>query len=649
MSQISHNTAVINDIIRSTLTVDLSDHDLKEFSEENIKKIYLSDPVKNIITKTSSAVEKKLDYLAKFEDIEEYVGMSRKEFVKMCEDISGEMEDETSQNFSCPTLTNEARLKIKEYIRKKFLNPGNGDGVLFFRRVKTVKKKAEDKKFTRKVLSPHIGYSDVDPKKIGYAEFEQYGAECYKNYFGFTKNKRLVSSEPEHLDGVDMFFTSNEFCQIDMSSEIDFSIKTVHDQMEKDQSHKLLNIKPDFPPREDDLIGIYLKKETIDKSKKGIKNALHVDKWFISSEQFLRAFSLITEKTPSFFYSLNKNFKKIQKNDISKWNSFLRNKLFSGNRLMTNSWLKHKLGLEDSGKIFTDKESIDRYWHLRTEVSSVKWVDVYAAIILMAHYGEIPCPNNIPNNKGPVDPQRRSWSLPRGFVNAILKQAGVDFSEISDINEWRNLLGTRNYKLINDLCFAKSVKSEIPEEEFVDPKNMFSALSEEPQEAPVKNSDNFPSFEKSKVPEKKEIEAKILTDYADALKKPAEHKKPVEHKKPSENPELFPCLDNPEPPVQILNEKDLKENTKPKEDFKPKINWAARVSRKSPPTPKKELTAAERRKLDSERIKIVPVTLKKKRGREIEIDPELIIDPEIVNREESYSSSEDEGDDWYTR
>ena len=38
----------------------------------------------------------------------------------------------------------------------------------------------------------------------------------------------------------------------------------------------------------------------------------------------------------------------------------------------------------------TKEESEEKYWHLRTEVASKKWVDVYTCIVLISVYGELP-------------------------------------------------------------------------------------------------------------------------------------------------------------------------------------------------------------------------------------------------------------------
>ena len=76
------------------------------------------------------------------------------------------------------------------------------------------------------------------------------------------------------------------------------------------------------------------------------------------------------------------------------------------------------------------------------------------------------------------------------------------------------------------------------------------------------------------------------------------------------------------------------------------MNWASKVSKKSPPAEKKELSTAERRKMQVSQTKVVSVPIPRKKKTQLEFDPELVGEIEDYE-EESYSSSEEEDGDWY--
>lgn len=160
-------------------------------------------------------------------------------------------------------------------------------------------------------------------------------------------------------------------------------------------------------PLEGDLLCIWLSNETIRSCQDTV---LEADAWFIASEQFLRAHTLILYDWHDSFKSL------IPKNTpVEKREEALRRKLFIGNNLMTNGWLKHSLALDESELLpMEPTESYEKYWHLRSEPASRNWVDVYAALILMARYGEVPTSDNVPNTA--TGPQRTQWSLPPNFI-----------------------------------------------------------------------------------------------------------------------------------------------------------------------------------------------------------------------------------------
>jgi len=111
--------------------------------------------------------------------------------------------------------------------------------------------------------------------------------------------------------------------------------------------------------------------------------------------------------------------------------------MFTGNFLQTNSWLKHKLQLQDNKLTMSEEESLELYWHLRSEYASKKWVDVYTAMVLIVRYGEFPSVSNVPGNSDCEDNlfrkrlSRFRWSLPTDFVDRFLTAANIDAKKYS--------------------------------------------------------------------------------------------------------------------------------------------------------------------------------------------------------------------------
>jgi hypothetical protein len=107
---------------------------------------------------------------------------------------------------------------------------------------------------------------------------------------------------------------------------------------------------------------------------------------------------------------------------VKNKNTVLREKLFVGNKLMTNSWLKRKLALKFNNLDFPENEKKERFWYMRSEYISKRWVDTYCALVLIARYGELPCPVNVPNNND-NEPKRHFWHLPEEFISMIFSRS----------------------------------------------------------------------------------------------------------------------------------------------------------------------------------------------------------------------------------
>ena len=130
------------------------------------------------------------------------------------------------------------------------------------------------------------------------------------------------------------------------------------------------------------------------------------DKWFVCSEQFYRCYTLILFKNHVSF----KNAYKRQSPD-EYW--------MSGNRLMTNSYLKWLLSLDEHKLPIPPEENKQRCWALRSEPMSVNWVHIYCAMVKLVRYKEFPSASDVPMNKSGLTYSQ--WHLPENWTNNFVK------------------------------------------------------------------------------------------------------------------------------------------------------------------------------------------------------------------------------------
>ena len=136
--------------------------------------------------------------------------------------------------------------------------------------------------------------------------------------------------------------------------------------------------------------------------------------WCPVSEQFLRMWTAVMfESHPSLVKKAG---------DLAPAE---RHWLMGGNRLTTNSHRKWAQALADNDAAIDGEESARRFFYIRTEEASKRWCHVYAAIVLMARYGEFPSGANLPTNRGPNDLNVNQWDLPENFVVDFLARNGV--------------------------------------------------------------------------------------------------------------------------------------------------------------------------------------------------------------------------------
>lgn len=285
-------------------------------------------------------------------------------------------------------LTNDCQTNLRNALHRQF--SGGSNGRFIFRRAgKIAVESPVIKKFTSADENPTI-IESLRPFTLETIK-KSIQIDC-KSFCGSTTSHAIRQEYASTL-GVPIMFRSQKYKQPNMGMP---------------NSSKLFEV---ITPIEGDLLCIWLSNETIEQRKNHMQCPLEADAWFICSEQFLRAYTLIIYEWHDSLNSLIPKNTKVEDRETA-----LRKKLFIGNTLMTNGWLKYKLSLEDSNcEPMSKKESEEKYWHLRSEPVSRNWVDVYAALILMARFGEVPTDFNVPNNNND-GPKRNKWSLPVDFI-----------------------------------------------------------------------------------------------------------------------------------------------------------------------------------------------------------------------------------------
>ena len=249
---------------------------------------------------------------------------------------------------------------------------------LVFRRVVSVSAQEND-------LQSICYYSNSDNFSfITLNEFKN--GNCTKNqlekiefrYRKFTVGTSLCSLRNDSYNGIQIFCLSEDYAEIDLEN-LQFVKKSCT-----------------ILPRTGDLVCILMN-----------PSSDSVASWFTCSEQFMRMWTvLMFAKHPSF--------------EARGREPRMRERLMSGNRLNTNSFLKWKLAHEQSD-IQIDQTASDRFVCMRTEKTSKKWIHVYSALVLMIRYGELPTTENIPNNRD-GGPHLKMWHLPSDFATKFIQK-----------------------------------------------------------------------------------------------------------------------------------------------------------------------------------------------------------------------------------
>ena len=294
---------------------------------------------------------------------------------------------ENTENVKLP-IPNATKHSLRTFLNKVY-------GNLIFRRVQRVVAKQEDmlpvKKFNivgtssggLTVKNEIIDPKDYQPSFFTSDDFEKSLEFEYSKFALFTTQEKLRDNDKWGKQPI--YCQSNRYRELDIISEYSF-LPTV-------------KVPKYVPPRVKDIVCM-----EVEMGPKGIPQAVW---WFTCSEQFLHMWTMIM---------------------YDNHDSFNKKNCFTGNYLMTNTFLKWSLGHKDNGIPLDIEEANKRYYRLRTEYISRKWVHVYCAIVLLARYGELPTVHNIPNNT--IGPIMTSWDLPENFVQMLLKKHTNYFDDI---------------------------------------------------------------------------------------------------------------------------------------------------------------------------------------------------------------------------
>jgi hypothetical protein len=275
------------------------------------------------------------------------------------------------------------------------------NGFFVFRRVKNVSFPVNSQPVYLKYELPDEEPKIVSRTSLSREELDKSVKIVCPSFRGLTDYKS-VRDEPDNIRGKSISFSSDTYCKFDVTG----------------LTFDLFKSKPVTPIVGDLLCLFFSFAESVNAKIPTARG------WFITSDQHLRAYTAIMYDHHDALTSL------IAKNTSREdFNAKLKEKLFCGNRLMTNSWLKMKLAHEQNRVSLSREESVKAYWHLRTDDTSKYWVDVWAALVSLGRYGEIPSRFNVPNTKG-NELQRKRWHIPVNFVEDLLSLCGIDIVEV---------------------------------------------------------------------------------------------------------------------------------------------------------------------------------------------------------------------------
>jgi len=282
---------------------------------------------------------------------------------------------------------------------RKYFRTGNWKNFIF-RRVSKVNLRREDLErvcFHEDPVTTH----DMDIKTYKRSDFSD--KEFEKNIslhyrkFSFVTSSASIRDN-DYFQHQEIYVTADSFADLDITT-LDFEEKT---RVSK------------IPPRVGDLVCMLVRKPSNPRYNP------RATKYFNCSEQFMRAWTAVMyDKHPA----LEKKGKEPQ----------MRDYLMSGNRLNTNSSQKYYYAHKDHGKQVDPIEMKNRFYYLRTEGPSKKFIHAYSDLVLMVRYGVLPCYLNVPANRG-EGVYMLHHDTPKGYMCGLLKHCGYDPEKVHNMN-----------------------------------------------------------------------------------------------------------------------------------------------------------------------------------------------------------------------
>lgn len=138
----------------------------------------------------------------------------------------------------------------------------------------------------------------------------------------------------------------------------------------------------------------------------------YYEKWFIASEQLMRAWTLLMYGTG---HQAWKAYRK-PKDDTPER---LRATLMAKNTICGNSYRKMLMAHNQNSLEVKMEDRFSRFYMLRNEFSHCPYVHTYAALVTMCVYHELPTPENVPKTLG-NEPKMKQWDLPPQFVERVI-------------------------------------------------------------------------------------------------------------------------------------------------------------------------------------------------------------------------------------
>ena len=284
-------------------------------------------------------------------------------------------------------------------IMRGVIRQGKGRNVVF-RRVSSVRTIG----FQRARLYENENeYTTIGEDKLSGLTYDQYERlEVRCRHFTFRTTSAKMRDEPSWIKDKCLFGSNARYSPFD---PVRFRFTD-------------LALRTTVVPREGDLICGLVDKKVWEAKRKEGKTCPPFTHWFICSDQFLHAWTLMMYDEHAAFRAarpvqalLSKEHSKEElERAIRKW-------YMSGNRLTTNAWRKRGLARVE--------RTPDQYHRLRVEPCAINQCHMYAAMVLAVRWGERCTPENVPTTHGlpPLD-----WDIPpdfqREFVQNLLDGCG---------------------------------------------------------------------------------------------------------------------------------------------------------------------------------------------------------------------------------